>query len=513
MNIGRFIALAAERQPDRAAFIWGDRVIRYEEVNERVNALAHALRSRGIQRGDRVALYMRNCPQLLESYFAVWQAGACVVPLNARFLTEEVLYHVEDSGSRMIIFGEEFREVMAEVRSRSHALEEYVCLTGSTEAQYDYEVIIADHSGAQQRIEDMQDSDLAWLFYTSGTTGRPKGVMLTHGNLDFVTVGWCADLMHLEPEDVGLHTAPLTHGACLHALALTAKSATHVIPTSSRFDALTFCELVQRHSITNTWLVPTQIKRLLTFPELDRYDLSTLRYIVYGGAPMYAEDMKEALRRIGQVFVQLFGQGETPSTATYLRREDHVADGSEKAMHRLTSCGYARTGVGVVIMDDNDQELRRGQMGEICVQGPSVFPGYWKRPEETAEVLLNGWLHTGDLGYMDTHGYVYIMDRKKDMIISGGANIYPREVEEILLQHPSISEASVVGVPDEVWGEAAKAIVVLRSDASATAHDIISFCAQRAADYKKPKSVDFMDELPKSSYGKILKRELREQFQ
>ena len=512
MNMGSLISLAAERNPDGTAFVWGDERPTYGEVARRVDALAAALRSLGLQRGDRVAVFMPNCPQLLETYFAVWQAGASVAPLNARFVLDEVVYHVDDCRARMILFGEESREAMAEARDKSDAVQEYVCLENPAEGQRDYEAMIREHSGAPRQIAEVSGDEPAWLFYTSGTTGRPKGAVLTHDNLGFITVGWCADLMHLEPEDVGLHAAPLTHGAGLYALALTAKAASQVIMPPSGFSAEAFCDVVERHRVTNTWLVPTQIKRLITSADLERYDLSSLRYVVYGGSPMYVEDTKEALRKIGQVFVQLYGQGETPMTATYLRREDHVAEGSEELVGRLASCGHVRTGMEVKILDEENRELPRGEMGEICVRGPSVFREYWERPEETAEALRGGWLHMGDLGYMDEHGYVYILDRKKDMIISGGTNVYPREVEEVMLLHPAVQEVCVLGVPDESWGEAVKAVVVLDPGATADAEELVGFCAKRMAGYKKPKSVDFVEELPKSAYGKVLKRELRTQY-
>lgn len=512
MNVGRLISLAAERNPSGTAFVWGEETFSYGESAGRIDALAAALRSLGLRRGDRVAVFMLNCPQLLEIYFAVWQAGGCVVPLNARFLSEEVVYHVNDCQARVLFFGEEFREAVAEVRDKSDSVEEYVCLANPAEGQRDYEAMIYEHANALRQMAEVSGDDPAWLFYTSGTTGRPKGAVLTHDNLSFVAVGWCADLMHLEPEDVGLHAAPLTHGAGLYALALTAKAASQVILAVAGFSTEAFCNEVERHRVTNTWLVPTQIKRLISSPDLEQYDLSSLRYVVYGGSPMYVRDIKKALRKIGQVFVQLYGQGETPMTATYLRREDHLAEGPEELVRRLASCGYTRTGMEVKIFDDEDRELPRGEMGEICVRGPSVFKEYWERPEETADTLRGGWLHTGDLGNMDEHGYIYLLDRKKDMIISGGTNVYPREVEEVMLLHPAVQEVSVFGVPDEYWGETTKAVVVLEPGAKADAEELTDFCAQRMAGYKKPKSVDFVDKLPKSAYGKVLKRELRAQY-
>jgi long-chain acyl-CoA synthetase len=268
-----------------------------------------------------------------------------------------------------------------------------------------------------------------------------------------------------------------------------------------------FCATIQRRKITNTWLVPTQIKMLLDYPALDGWDLSSLRWTVYGGAPMYVEDLKEALRRIGPVFVQIYGQGETPMTGTFLPSWDHVSEGPESA--RLASCGVARSGIELRIVNEQDEELPREEVGELCVRGPSVMAGYWDRPEATAEALRNGWLHTGDIGRMDDRGYVYLLDRSKDLVISGGANIYPREVEEVLLQHPAVSEVCVFGVPDPLWGEAIKAVVVLREHMDTPEADIIAFAAEHMAGYKKPKSVEFVTELPKNAYGKVLKRELR----
>jgi acyl-CoA synthetase (AMP-forming)/AMP-acid ligase II len=368
--------------------------------------------------------------------------------------------------------------------------------------------MVSAHAGTKNVLADVSDDDLAWLFYTSGTTGKPKGAMLTHGNLTFMAVGWVADLMHLEPEDIGLHAAPLTHGAGFHSIALALKSAPQVI--LPRFDPEGFCAAVERHRVTNTWLVPTQIKMLLNYEKLEQWNLSSLKWVVYGGAPMYVEDLKEAIRRIGRVFVQLYGQGETPMTGTYLRPQDHVLEGPES--RRLASCGHVRSGIELRIVDEHDQEVPRGQAGEICVRGPSVMKGYWNRLEATADALRNGWLHTGDIAAMDEHGYVYILDRTKDMIISGGSNIFPREVEEVLLQHPATSEVCVIGVPDELWGEIVKAVVVLKPGMTATAKEIIAFAAAHIADYKKPKSVEFVTEIPKNAYGKVLKRELRDRY-
>jgi acyl-CoA synthetase (AMP-forming)/AMP-acid ligase II len=509
VNVGDFLRSAAERYPERSAFIWGDRVVSYSLANARANALAAGLRRLGLTEGDRVGILMWNCPQLLESYFATWKAGGCVVPLNARIVADEAVYHLGDPRATAVIFGEEFREMMVQVRRQLPSLKLFVCTGEPLPGQVAYEELVTENWDEHLSVKT-KDEDLAWLFYTSGTTGRPKGAMLTHANLTFMSVGWVADLMRLEAEDVGLHAAPLTHGAGFHSLALALKACSQVILKSSKFEVEQFCAAVEKYRISNTWLVPTQIKLLLNYADLEKWDLSSLRWVVYGGAPMYVEDLKQALTRIGRVFVQLYGQGETPMTGTYLRPQEHVMDGPEA--ERLASCGHARSGIEVSILDDDDAELPRGDVGQICLRGPTVMKGYWERPEANAETLRNGWLHTGDVGYMDEHGYVYILDRTKDMIITGGSNVYPREIEEVLLQHPAVAEVSVIGVPDELWGEAVKAVVVLKPGGSATAEEIIAFAGEHMAGYKKPKTVDFVTDLPKSSYGKSLKRELRDRY-
>lgn len=509
MNIGRLLTDAAELSGDRAAFVFGGQVTSYSEADLRVRALASSLRELGLERGDRVAVLLSNCPQLLESYFATWQAGGCVVPLNPRFRAEEVAYHVEDSGARTVVFGEAFRESIGEIAPRLSA-KRFVCVGNPLPGQLAYDALVENQPPASPAGVDVSDDEPAWLFYTSGTTGRPKGAILSHGNLTFVAVGWLADLVPLGTDDVGLHAAPLAHGAGFHALALTLKGCTQVISSLDRFDPAAFCAAVQKHRVTNTWLVPTQIKRLLGYEDLGKWDLSSLRWVVYGGAPMYLADLEQALRRLGRIFVQLYGQGESPMTIACLPREQHALEGPEA--NRLLSCGRARSGMEVRILDAGGCELPRGQQGEICVRGPAVMKGYWHRPEATAETLRQGWLHTGDLGVMDEHGYLFILDRSKDMIISGGENVYPREVEETLMQHPSVLEACVFGVPHELWGEAVKAFVVLKPGDRASEDEILAFTHARIAAYKNPKSIEFVSGLPRNAYGKVLRREIRDRF-
>jgi len=375
----------------------------------------------------------------------------------------------------------------------------------------DYEKLISNSSPEFDDVE--VDSDhVAWLFYTSGTTGQPKGAMLTHGVLLAMTMNFYADISPLSPDDAVLHAAPLSHGSGLYALPNTAKAANNVILETRSFDPKVVCETIQRRKITNMFAAPTMVKMLVSYPDIGKYDLSSLKCLNYGGGPMYVEDLKEAVRKLPNCLVQLYGQAECPMTISYLRKEEHVPEGTADQTERLKSAGIPRTDVVVKVFDKNDSELPPGEIGEIVVRGEEVMPGYWKNPEATRETLRNRWLHTGDIGKMDERGYVYLLDRSKDMVISGGENIYPREIEEVILRHPAIHEVVVIGVPDEIWGEAIKAIVSTKPGMKTSEREIIDFCKQNLASYKKPKSVEFIDELPKNPYGKILKRELREKY-
>ncbi len=508
MNLGDILTNASRVYPDTTALVWDEGGGRrsYRELNQRADALAGALAGDlGVGHGDRVAVMMYNGPTLLEAMFAVWKAGATVVPLNARFTAEEISYHVADSGARVLIGGADFAATLTGMRDRIGA--ETLVLEGGGDGAADLGALAAAHAGQPFTAVEVAGDDVAWIAYTSGTTGRPKGAMLTHGGLTFVAVSWLADLQHLEPEDVGLYAAPLTHGAGIMALAFTMKACTQVLLQPTGFDAARFLATIARERVTHTWLVPTQVKMVLDHPGLDGADLSSLRTIVYGGAPMHVEHLREAIRRIGPVFVQLFAQTESPMTATYLRAQEHIVDGP--GSERLASCGHVRSGMEVAILDGEDRAVAAGEVGEICVRGPALMKGYWQRPEATAETLRGGWLHTGDIGRLDDHGYLYIMDRSKDMLISGGLNVYPREIEEVLLRHPAVSECAVIGIPDDRWGETAMAVVVLADGVEVTASDLKSFASEHLAPYKKPRAFEFVGALPKTTYGKIDKKALR----
>ena len=387
----------------------------------------------------------------------------------------------------------------------------YICLSNPLRSMLGYEELIRNSSPRFVDV-DVDRDDLAWLFYTSGTTGRPRGAMLTHSVLLAMTMNFYADICHLGPGDAILHAAPLSHGSGLYALPNVGKAANNVILETASFNPKVVCETIQKRRISNMFAAPTMVKILVTYPDIDKYDLSSLKCLNYGGGPMYVEDLKEAIRKLPDCLIQLYGQAEAPMTISYLRKEEHILEGREEQIERLKSAGIPRTDIEVKVFDENDNEIPRGETGEIVVRGNVVMAGYWKNPKATRETLRHGWLHTGDLGKMDERNYIYLLDRAKDMVISGGENIYTREVEDVILCHPAIHEVSVFGVPDEKWGEAVKAVVSLKPGMKASEQEIIDFCKQNLASYKKPKSVEFIDELPKNPYGKVQKRDLKEKY-
>ncbi len=493
MNIGGFLTQAARLHPGRAAVTFRGQTTTYAELNRRVDALVAGLLGLGLRQGDRVVLWCYNRPEVIETFFACWKAGLAAVPVNARLTVDEVAFHVADSGAAALVYGQDVA---------SPALD--VPVSRRIGIGPEYEALL--DSGAPSGDVEVSGDVPAWLFYTSGTTGRPKGAILTHANLTFVVVSWCADLHQLQPEDVVLHCAPLSHGAGFHALVTVARAAHAVV--HERFDPAEVLDAVATHRITSTWLVPTQIRMLLDHPLLEAADLSTLTHVVYGGSPMHAADLAEAVERIGPVFVQLYGQGESPMTITYLRREEHRPDRPDREV--LTSTGVPRTGMEVRVVDPDDAPLGAAETGEIVVRGPAVMAGYWNREQATAETLRGGWLRTGDVGMLDARGYLYVLDRIKDLIITGGSNVYAREVEEVLLTHPAVHEAAVFGVPDRTWGELVTAAVVPATDVDAD--ELIAFCRERMTGFKRPRRIHLVVALPRNAYGKVLKRELRARF-
>ncbi len=511
MHVGHFLSRAALHCPDRPAWLEGDLTITFREAEARVNRLARALLSLGGQPGDRVAMLLPNCSQGLETLLAPMKAGMGVVPMNIRLHPSEHEYMLNDSGAFALIYGAEFREHLAQVRESLSSVKHFICVGRGSQGDLSYEGVL-DGQPETPPDPSIEPDDLAWLFYTSGTTGHPKGAMLTHRNLITMAEQFLLNINPARPGDVLLHAAPITHGSGISIFHHIAVGAASAFPGTRAFDPPRIFEAIQRYRATTLFLVPTMINVLLASPDKAKYDLSSLHTIFYGGAPMYVERLLEAVSAFGPIFVQLFGQGEAPMACTSLPKEEHLAGDDPVKLKRLASAGRETTAVRVRVVDDEDREVPAGQMGEIVVRGDLVMKGYWRKPEATTDTLRGGWLHTGDIGYLDSDGYLYITDRKKDMIISGGSNIYPREIEEVICRHPAVFEVAVIGIPDEKWGETVKALVVPREGMRATEAEIIEHCKRHMASYKKPQSVEFLPALPKNAYGKVLKRELRDRY-
>jgi long-chain acyl-CoA synthetase len=483
MNLVHLLLRTARWLPERPALATGKGVVRnYREMASRVARLAAGFSRRlSLSKGDRVALAMKNCPQFYEVLFACWHAGLTAVPMNAKLHPKEFAYILENSGAKTCFA----------TRDLESAVPQAVPVS-------EIENLFAEPLAPAEVDPD----DVAWLFYTSGTTGVPKGAMLTHRNMLFQTQAYFADIDKLEAGDSALHPAPLSHGSGLYGLPHFAVGAVNVIPESGHFDPAEIFELLDHWPNASFFAAPTMIVRLLASPAARTP--RNLKTITYGGAPMYVADCLRAIELFGPRMFQLLGQGEAPMTITGLPQSEH-----QKQAH-LETCGFARTGVEVAIFDDKDERLPPGEIGEIVTRSDCVMKGYWKNAEATAKAMRSGWLHTGDVGSMDAEGFLTIKDRSKDMIISGGANIYPREIEEVLLRHPAVAECSVVGRPHAEWGEEVVAFIVKRSDVSSG--DLEALCLDNIARFKRPREYRFVESLPKNNYGKVLKTELRKLF-
>jgi fatty-acyl-CoA synthase len=475
---------------------------------DRVQAAASAIVAHGVRHGDRVLLHARNSNAVLETMFATWMVGAVWVPTNFRLTPPEVAYLAQSSGAAAHIFDSAYPEHATAARAANPACRLDISIGGSGEG--DWEAFAACAS----RINHPADVDRdhpAWFFYTSGSTGRPKAGVLTHGQMDYVVCNHLCDLMPATTEqDVSLVVAPLSHGAGVHALPQVARGAATILLSGERLDCEEAWCLVEKHRVTNMFTVPTILTMLTRHDSVDRYDHSSLRYVIYAGAPMYRADQVHALRKLGKVLVQYFGMGEVTGNITVLPPALHSENDVEMP---VGSCGFPRTGMDVAILDESGQPVEANTRGEICVRGPGVFAGYNDNAEATANATAHGWFHTGDLGYMDPGGLIYITGRASDMFISGGSNVYPREIEEALLLHPAVAEACVVGMPDAKWGEAGVAVLVLEAGTEASATELLSYLDGKLAKYKWPRDFVFWSELPKSGYGKVTKRDVRHLLQ
>ena len=497
----------AQRYGDRTAFVFEGTSYTFGQVNRRINSLLNGLSDLGVRKGDRVGILAYNCPQCFE-VFGLSKAGVVWVPLNYRSVGRELDYLINNSEINTLIVQSDFLEVVDSIRPQLDGVRNMICLDKQMEGMRNYEQLIARYP-SDEPADDVAPDDPAALYYTSGTTGHPKGATHTHKSL---LAEIAVHQGSFAPDDVVLCVMPFFHvgGSAAHLFPAFAYGATSVIQKG--FDETDVLEAIEKQKVTYVGLVPAMIIRLLEHPSLDEYDVSSLQTIMYVGAPMPPEALKRGLERFGQVFSQLFGQTETLNVAV-LRKEDHIVEGSEKEVRRLESAGQPFGQGEMRIVDGQGRDVPPGDVGEILARSDRMMTGYWRMPEETAETIQeDGWLHTGDVGRLDEDGYVYLVDRKKDMIISGGENIYSREVEDVLYMHAAVLEAAVVGVPDEKWGESVKAVVVLKDGKEASEEDVIDFCKEHLASYKKPRSVEFRDALPKTGSGKIKKAEIREGY-
>jgi long-chain acyl-CoA synthetase len=478
MNLVHLLLRSARWLPERPALALGKTPVRsYREMAARISRFSTGFKTKlGLKPGDRVALAMSNCPEFYEALFACWHAGLTAVPMNAKLHPKEFAYILENSGAKACFVSQ---DLAASVPS-GMALNE--------------ELLAEEAAPAELRPEDP-----AWLFYTSGTTGVPKGAVLTHRNMLFQTHAYFADIDKLAPGDAALHPAPLSHGSGLYGLPHFAAGAVNVIPESGHFDPAEIFELLDHWPNGSFFAAPTMVVRLLASPAARTP--RNLKTLTYGGAPMYVSDCLRAIDLFGPRLYQLFGQGEAPMTITGLPQSEH-----EKHTH-LETCGIARTGVEVRVFDPDDRELPPGETGEIVTRSDCVMAGYWNNPDATATTLRGGWLHTGDVGSLDAEGFLTIKDRSKDLIISGGSNIYPREIEEVLLRHPAVAECSVVGRRHPEWGEEVIAFIVARGPVGKA--DLDALCLESIARFKRPRDYRFVESLPKNHYGKVLKTELR----
>ncbi len=490
MNLFALLDQVAQRLPDHGAVYHGQRCCcTFRQLRERVLRLAGSIRHEHPQ-GTRIAIASENRPDIVELLFGIWAAECVAVPVNYKLHPREIAQILDDAGAAHVFASP---TIAAQLESRF-----------SLEA-VDAESYSRRFDAPAAPVPNTDPSTLAWLFYTSGTTGKSKGAMLSHRNLIAMTVAHLADIDAPDQNCSLVHAAPMSHGSGLYIPAYVSRGARQVISERGGFEPNDFLDLCEQHPGSSAFLAPTMVQRVI---ETGRARPAQLRTIVYGGGPMYVDSMKKALAAFGPVFAQIYGQGESPMTITGLRRVDH--ENADDTI--LGSVGYARSGTDVAVLRGDGTRAVVDEIGEIVCRGDVVMSGYWGNPAATAETLRDGWLRTGDMGSFDARGYLTLHDRSKDVVISGGSNIYPREVEEVLLEHPNVSEACVIGAPDEEWGEVVVAFIVIGGTAGIDTADLDAHLLHRIARFKRPKRYLVVDELPKNSYGKVLKKDLRRQL-
>jgi acyl-CoA synthetase (AMP-forming)/AMP-acid ligase II len=512
MNTAEFLGLTSLIIPDRESIIFEKKTITFGELAERVNRLANALSELGVGPGDRVATVQVNTNELVEAYFASARLDAIFVPLNFRARAEELTHMINDCQPKVIMVGPRYTDLVSSIQSNIKGETSYVALEGPKDGWSYYEDILKD-APDDERTPNADDDDTTILLFTAGTTGVPKGVMLTHNSFSSYIL---SNVSPADPdvEEKNILTVPMYHVAGIQSV-LAAIYGGRTLVIQRQFDAEEWMNLVQAQAVDRAMMVPTMLKQLMDHPKFKEHDLSSLKVITYGAAPMPLEVIKRAIRELPNTrFINAFGQTETASTITMLPPDDHILEGTpeevEIKMKRLASIGKPLPDVEVAIVDENGNPMAIGEVGEIVARGSRLMKGYWNMQAATSETVRGGWLYTGDLGYMDEGSYIFLAGRSKDFIKRGGEMISPEEVEQVLQSHPTIDEAAIIGVPDDEWGERVRAVVVLKQGTTSSEKEIIEYCRQRLASFKKPEAVVFVDQLPRNSLGKVLKRELRD---
>lgn len=510
MNLGRHLKRSARWFSNRTALVYRDSKLTFVQLNDRVNRLANALLSLGLNKGDRVALLSSNRLELIEAAFAIYKSGLVEVPLNARLSFPEVVAALNNSEATAIITGEEYIENLEENRSNIQTVKYRIALSKSPTSMLDYNTLIEEGRSSEPNV-DVKSDDLASLNYTSGTTGLLKAAKLSHQNrIASAKKQLLISGIDIDQNSVMCHVAPVTHAGATMLLPFFWRGACQFILPG--FDVGQLLETVEKEKVTHLLLVPTMLNMIMEHPDIEKFDTSSIRSIVYTTSPMPSKRIQHALEIFGPVLIQSYGQTESSGLITCLSKQDHNIYEDAKKRRRLSSAGVPGIECDVRVVDEHGNDITPGEVGEIIHKGEGTMKGYWKAPELSSEVLKDGWLYTRDMGTVDENGYIYILDRKSDMIISGGFNIYPSEVEAALCEHPAVKEAAVIGVPDDRWGEAVKAVVVLNENMESDAEELIRHCKARIASYKKPQSVDFIKELPKNAHGKTLRRKVKEKY-
>lgn len=495
-----------------SAFQCGLERVTFAEFNSRVNSLIHALQSLGVRKGDVLGILSWNCMEYTDVYGAAMKGGFITSPFNPRLQADELDYIIKYSEAHTLFVGPELWDIVYSLRTRLPKVKNLISFEGNGPEMISQRDLLATYSREEPDIQ-VEEDDPVFIFYTSGTTGIPRGALYTQGRAMDDTRRF-AIALSLEYGNKHIQIMPLFHvGGTKNFWGYFFVGASNIIMPQRSFDPAATLQAIQDERATDIHIVPTHLAAFLVLPNVDHYDLSSLKRMFYAASPMPLELLKKGMEKWGPVFMQFYGSTEDGPNVTMLSKKQHdVLNKTSEEQRILTSAGFPHIGVQVRIVDDKESDVEPGEVGEIIVKSKGTMKEWWHKPEETRETVVNGWVHTGDLGRYDEEGYIYIVDRKRDMIVSGGENIYPREVEEILYQHPSVQEVAVIGIPDPYWVEKVHAVIVLKKGVSITAQELIDFCKQRVARYKAPKSVEFVDALPKNPAGKILKRELREKY-